>query len=250
MKIISWNLNHRTLEKPIPSDTLRFFIEAKADLICLNEYVDGPSRRSFEAALNDAGFTHQFLSPRLGNNNQIFIAAKLPVFLGDLKAPDLTDAAITNFLHIRLADSSIEIVGLRAPAYKLASERQAYWAQLGAIMRAASSRNIIFVGDFNYDPFPGAARGAAAIDFNLGGNFSIPNPSGAWSFMSIDGQNTSRIDHVLVARGLCAESVRYLTEFNGIRLAGSKNTAAITDHAALVFDLDYAHCPHPVLEPA
>ena len=42
MKLISWTLNHRTLEKPIPPDVLRFFEEFDADLISLNEYVDGP----------------------------------------------------------------------------------------------------------------------------------------------------------------------------------------------------------------
>lgn len=240
MKIISWNLNHRTLEKPISSDVCRFLIDSGADLICLNEYVDGPSRRGFEDTLNQAGFAYRFLSHRLGNNNQIFIASKLPACVGDITAPDLTDAATTNFLHIKLVESSIEIVGLRAPAYKFAFERNAYWAQLGAIIRAASSRKIIFVGDFNYDPFLGATRGAAAIDFNLGGHFSIQNPEGDWSFMSIDGQKTSRIDHVLTAQGLRAASVRYLTEFKEIRLAGSKETAAITDHAALVFDLEMA----------
>lgn len=242
MKIISWNLNHRTLEKPISPDVVRFLIESGADLICLNEYVDGPSRRAFEETLIKAGFANKFLSPRLGNNNQVFIASKLPARLGDIKAPDLTDAATTNFLHIQLGESSIEIVGLRAPAYKLASERNAYWAQLGAIIRAASSRNIVFVGDFNYDPFLGATRGAATIDFNLGGDFSIPNPEGGWSFISIDGQKTSRIDHVLTARGLRARSAEYLTEFNGIQLAGSKEAAAITDHAALVFNLERAPC--------
>jgi exonuclease III len=48
MKIISWNLNHRTIEKPIPDDVVIFFDKYAPDIIALNEYVDGESRNEFK----------------------------------------------------------------------------------------------------------------------------------------------------------------------------------------------------------
>jgi hypothetical protein len=238
MKLISWNLNHRTLEKPIPPDVLRFFEEFDADLISLNEYVDGPSRGAFKNGLQKIGYTHQLISQRFGNNNQIFIASKHPIILGELTAPQLTDAAVSNFLHVKLEGSDIEIVGLRAPAYKVSAERVEYWKQLAEIIRSTSTRKIIFVGDVNYDPFTGVAASVPSLSFGLEGKFYIPNPTGEWSFISIDGKNRTRIDHAIVSEGLRVAGVEYLNSFNGITLAGSKDMKAITDHAVLALDFN------------
>jgi hypothetical protein len=220
VKILTWNLNHRTIAKPIPDDALRVFIESDADLISLNEYVDDPSRHSFKETLAEAGLVHQHVSPSLGKNNQIFIASRLPLSEGDLNAPTFTDAAATNFLHVKIEGANMEFVGFRAPAYKLANERMAYWTEMGEIIRAAGRRNIVFAGDINYDPFLKTAPGAKVISFNDESDFSIPNPAGEWSFISMDGKRTSRINHTIVAGGLAVSGAAYLATFNGLNLAG------------------------------
>ena len=39
------------------------------------------------------------------------------------------------------------------PAWNLAPDRKAYWAELGQIMKSAKDRGILFAGDINFDPF-------------------------------------------------------------------------------------------------
>jgi len=238
VKIASWNLNHRTIEKPLPDATGRFLAELEADIISMSEYVDGLSRDTFKDDLKKAGYTHQLISPRIGKNNQIFIASKHPLQIGDLTPPSLTDAATTNFLHVRLEGKGFEFIGIRAPAYKLTSERTRYWQQLGEILRSVAGRSIVVAGDLNFDPFPDTASTADSITFKLAEKFTVPNPSGKWSYISIDGKKTSRIDHAIVSEKVRVLSAEYLTEWKGVQLAGSKEMAPITDHAVLVFDVE------------
>ena len=238
LKIISWNLNHRTIEKPIPNEIAMFFEEYKPDIIALNEYVDGESRNEFKQELTELGYFHQLLSPKVGRQNQIFIASKNEITLGDIHAPDFTDPAKTNFLHVTMEETDLELVGFRAPFYKLASERNAYWKQVSEKIAGVSKRQILFLGDINYDPFKGASNSAPEIEFDLAGSFRIPNPEGEWSFISIDGKNKSRIDHAIVSDGVNVSNVKYLTVYNGITLAGSKSDSAITDHAVLSVDVE------------
>ncbi len=238
MKIASWNLNHRTIEKPIPDAAGRFLAELGADIISMSEYVDGLSRDTFKDDLKKAGYTHQLISPRIGKNNQIFIGSKHPLQIGDLTPPSLTDAATTNFLHVKLAGKGFEFIGIRAPAYKLTSERTEYWRQFGGILRSAAGRSLVAAGDLNHDPFLGATSKADSIAFKLAERFTIPNPKGTWSYISIDGKKTSRIDHAIVSEKGRVLSAEYLTEWKGLQLAGSKEMAAITDHAVLVFDIE------------
>ena len=238
MKIIEWNLNHRTIEKPIPDEALTFFSKYSPDIIVLTEYVDADSRNNFKQRLMEVGFSHQLISPKVVKQNQIFIASKQEIQLGDLTPPDLLDAARTNFLHISIPDCNIEIVGFRAPSYKLASERFEYWKIFAEIVRSANDRNIVFIGDINYDPFSGVTAFAPEISFSLERSFRIPNPEGEWSFISIDGKNKSRIDHAVVSDGVKVCKASYMANYDGIVLAGARSDAAITDHAALSLEVE------------
>jgi hypothetical protein len=237
MKIISWNLNHRTIEKAIPLDAIRFFSDFAADLIVLNEFVDGPSRKMFKEGLKQIGYGHQFVSVKRGKQNQVFIASTISIKLGDIAPPQQDDASITNFLHVLVEGKELEVVGFRAPAYKSFLERQSYWRELATIMQAVGNRRIVFLGDVNFDPFQGAAASATEIHFNLAAKYSIPNPQGEWSFISIDEKARTRIDHAMVTEGLKVTDVRYIAKHNGITLAGGKVSNAITDHAVLALDL-------------
>ena len=241
MKIASWNLNHRTIEKPIPAEALRFFAAFGADLLVLNEFVDGHSRQQFRSELEKNGYKHQLVSSKIGKQNQIFVASKIAISRGDLNPPQQDDAAITNFLHITIDGTSLEIVGFRAPAYESSTERHSYWQELAAIMRSVGSRPIIFIGDVNYDPFSGITASVPEIRFDLAGSYSIPNPKGEWSFISLDGKNRTRIDHAIVADGVKVAHAEYFSSYDGISLADSHGKGAITDHAVLsltLHDLD------------
>lgn len=233
MKIISWNLNHRTLEKPIPDNAVIFFKKYSPDIIALNEYVDCESRFIFKQQLAGLGYSYQLISPKISNHNQIFIASKFEISLGDIAAPDFDGSSLTNFLHVKLANYPLEIVGFRAPAYKLLSERNEYWQQIAKIINNLEERKIIFLGDINYDPFYGVSASAPEIKFKLSTYFKIPNPHGDWSYISTNGKNKSRIDHAIISDDIEVTDVKYISAYEDITLAGSKNDMAITDHAVL-----------------
>lgn len=126
MKIISWNLNHRTLEKPIPATVIDSLQHLDADIVVLNEYVDGPSRAEFKDNLNGIGYGHLAVSTHYPKHNQVLIASRHAITEGDLEAPNLTLPAKSNFLHVKLADQTLEVVGARPPAYKTKRETEAY----------------------------------------------------------------------------------------------------------------------------
>ena len=144
------------------------------------------------------------------NTNQVFAASRHPFKLGDIAAPTLDVWASSNFLHIQFWHTTFELVGLRVPAYDKAADRDAYWAELGPIMRAASSRPIAFLGDINRNPFTKAANEAAAeVRLPECELYRIPNPTGDWSHISTNGTGTGRIDHVLHTEAVHVEAAEY-----------------------------------------
>ena len=238
MKIITWNLNHRTIEKPIPEGVLVFITDSNPDVIVLTEFVDGKSREYFKETLAELGYSYQLLSSKVGKQNQVFIASKFEFAKGVSVAPNITSPAETNYLHVFLPRQELNIIGFRAPSYKTSKERKAYWKQLAGIASSISKKNTIFLGDINYDPFTGISAFSTEIEFSLAGTYKIPNPEGEWSFISIDGKNKTRIDHAILSESLKLKRAEYITAFNGIVLAGSKNDSAITDHAVLSVELE------------
>ena len=61
-------------------------------------------------------------------------------------APVLDSHVDTNFLSIRLLDSGLEIVGLRAPAYKTNAEIGAYWEAPKHNLEGMTDRRILIIG--------------------------------------------------------------------------------------------------------
>lgn len=237
MNVISWNLNHRTIEKPIPDTVVDFFRLKNPDIIILNEFVDGVSRDIFKNDLKDLGYEHQQISDKLDIHNQIFIASKHEIQAGDLEAPQLDDASKSNFLHATVPQANIELVGFRAPYYKTAALRKEHWGQVYTIMNSVGSRPICFIGDVNTDPFRDSPRALKEVSLPDAEQFIAPNPQGDWSYKSINGKHTSRIDHAFISSALEYANPEYITTFGDITLAGSKADQPITDHAVLSIDL-------------
>jgi len=241
VRVVSWNLNHRIREKPIPPTLGELFASMQADVVLLNEFVDGPTRATFRESLRSAGFPYQQVSHAPARHNQVFAASRCPFSPGDLEPPSLDGPAIAGFLHIRFDAAPIELVGLRAPAYERATDKHAYWAQLTAIMQAASARPIAFVGDVNRNPFVEAGqRNAGAVRFSECAGFRVPNPTGDWSYMNTDGTKTSRIDHVLHTGAVRIGAPAYVPRFRDWVLAGPASEDPMSDHAALTFTVSRA----------
>jgi len=238
LKVISWNLNHRTIEKPIPADIVTLFSGLHANLILRNVFVDGRSRSGFRDSPTDAGYIFQMVSPTPAGHNQVFAASSSPFRLGDSRPPSFDGSATSNCLHIQFTTLPLELVGLRVPGYTLAADRRTYWAQLVAIMRGLKDRSIAFIGDINRDPFSkSGSHEVRSIPFADRDGYVIQNPIGGWSFINYNGAKHSRFDHVIHASALDVASVNYVAEVGGRVLAGPKSTTPISDHAALVLEI-------------
>ncbi|MCB1063600.1 MAG: endonuclease/exonuclease/phosphatase family protein [Verrucomicrobiae bacterium] len=237
MKIVAWNLAHQVKKRPIPDYLVDVIKDLHADTVLFNEYVDDESRLPFKEAMREAGFTHQAVSSTPARHNQIFAASRVEFVIGDLKPPQFDGSAVSNFLHLRFPGSSLEIVGLRAPAYTKAADKHAYWAELAGIMATAKERPILFAGDVNYDPFVKAKLpDREQVSFHLCEGYVIPNPGGEWSYLAHSGKGF-KIDHVIHTPSVKVRNVEYVDWIRGRYLAGEKIKRPISDHAALRFEV-------------
>ena len=85
MNVIAWNLAHQIREKPIPDYLVEVIQDLDANTVLFNEYVDADSREPFKAAMRDAGYEYQAVSPTPARPDQIFAASRHRFEVGDLK---------------------------------------------------------------------------------------------------------------------------------------------------------------------
>lgn len=234
--VAAWNVGHRTRRKPIPDELPGALELLNSDVIVLTEFVDdGPDRDVFRAKLGASGYVHIHATDPLPAHNQVFVASRLPFDIGDIVAPTTTSHAISNFLHVSLRDSDIELVGMRAPSYT-GAERSSYWGEVDGILRNAGDRALVVAGDLNEDPFKGVSESFTSRRFHGLETFSAARPVGRWSFMDPHKESKrSRIDHVLHTPRIRISDARYVDEVGGFRLAGPVSSAPLSDHAALTF---------------
>ena len=76
MKLLTWNLNHRTRPKPIPDLVPEVIKALSPDLLVLTEYVRGPSHDSFLTCLFDLGLCFTLMSPEANGENSVLIAGR------------------------------------------------------------------------------------------------------------------------------------------------------------------------------
>ena len=234
MRLIAWNLGHQTQERRINAGFDEVISKLAPDVLTLNEYVDGSTRKPLRDHLERLGLDHIAVSDRITTNNQVLIASRYPFTTGDLVGPYTEDGGgPSNFLHIALAEPDMEIVGVRVPAYLKRSDLQDYWAKFAALVRSTAKRKIIFAGDLDADPDVPGHCGSATLSALRTEGWNLPTPSGAWSFAS-----GSRIDHVLGAPGAFRLSASYVSDLDGIALASRDTANRISDHAALVVEVD------------
>jgi len=143
VRIVAWNLGHMARERPISPPVLDMIAHLAPALLVLNEYVHGASRDWFVAGLSDLGLTQCCQSERVGKNNQVLVASRRRFRRGELIGPATSDdAGVTNFLHVVMEDTPLEIVGLRVPTYS-GSTRRAY-----ALLMGPSCKRSSWIGTF------------------------------------------------------------------------------------------------------
>jgi len=234
--VAAWNVGHRAKRKSIPEELATAVESLNADVVLLTEFVDGGEDRDlFRSRLGAAGYEHFQASGALRGHNQVFAASRLPFNVGDIGAPATTSHATSNFLHITLCDSEIELIGMRAPSYT-GAEKANFWGEIDGILRTAGDRALVAAGDLNEDPFKGVSQSFNSRKFHGSERFSASRPEGRWSFMDPNKETSrSRIDHVLHTPRMRISDARYIDEVAGFRLAGPASSTPLSDHAALTF---------------
>jgi exonuclease III len=236
LHLAAWNINHRTGRKSIPPDTLHAIAALDLDVLVLTEFVDGDHHTRFKESLKDIGFSSLAVSVKAPRQNQVLIAARSPLADdGLLPLPGHTEAATTNWLHRRLPELKLEIVGFRAPVYLAADDRLGYWNQVETITRSARDRRVIFLGDFQLNPHTDTRPCARVFPRLQAEGFRLAEPRGDWSYHGGNDSDGTRIDHALASPAIAITDARYLYKAGRHTLAGpaSRRGPALSDHALL-----------------
>ena len=232
VKIVAWNLGHQTVERPIKGGVLEAVRKLAPDVLTLNEYVHGESRKSFLEGLSKVGLVHVLVSERVGTHNQVLIACRHPLKHGPLRGPASENgAAESNFLHVLIPDAGIEVVGMRVPSYE-GRKLKAYWTGLQETVRGARGRSILFIGDLNTDPEATQRPTSGYLRALREEGWTVTAPSGAWSFVG-----GTRIDHAIASPTVTLLSAQYVAELGKLQLSSRNSVTRLSDHAALVVEL-------------
>jgi len=105
-------------------------------------------------------------------------------------------------------------------------------------MDMAIEKPVVFVGDFNGDPDGKKSPAGTHLAELRSSGWRVPSPEGEWSYISHDGSRRSRLDHVAASPVVQVTNARYVTTVEEIVLAGPSEVSPISDHAALIVDVD------------
>ncbi|HET9236139.1 MAG TPA: endonuclease/exonuclease/phosphatase family protein [Oligoflexus sp.] len=239
MRIITWNVNHRTKEVPIRSGLIEALLALEADVMIITEFVPGKSRTAFYQALSDGGYPFTIISEHLRGHNTIFIASRFPLTKGDLVAPSLMKAMTPNALHVRLPSVGIEILGVRLPLPVKKEHHFLWWEWVLASASSVRELPLVIIGDFNVDSrnrrFPKWKWSDPVQKLSELG-FSLATPSTGFSFFPRADKKKTCLDHAFISKDFRLLRAEYVTEISGLRVAGTDG--AVSDHAVLLVDAD------------
>jgi hypothetical protein len=148
---------------------------------------------------------------------------------GLLPLPGHTEAATTTWLHRRLPELDLEVVGLRSPTYVTPAGREGYGNQVAHIARLARGRRLIFIGDLGTDPATDTRGCAEPLQRLFADGFALTRAQGDWSHRLPDGR-TTRVDPTKfheICRG-CSSVLEFDLSDVQTRGLSSKDYAYIT----------------------
>jgi len=223
MRIISLNVNHKTLPRRVPVGLIHSLDELNPDILVLTEFVSGEEGET-EQLIQQFGYrtatSGAVRRPTRGWCNQVLIASKFEFVALSKPVNPPTVSAETNYLCIKLP--GITINAIRAPMYRAVRQWREYWSWL-----VRQLNGDLTIGDLNVDPKRQHRGDLIALEYLNGTNWQFGEPEGEWSYKGPSGK-TSKIDHVLVKDTLQLKSVKYVQE---------PFWPEYTDHAALVVDI-------------
>lgn len=237
MRILAWNVNHRTTQKRIPPDMAVAIGSLSPDVVVLTEYVPGPSREQFIADIDAAGLSYILTSLRVPGQNSVLIASRMPIEAGHIHAPAIAPALPSNVLHVHLPESGIDVLGLRIPDYSgTPALRRACWDWIQEVAREIHQRPSTILGDLNTDPTYSPARCGDRFARMEDEGWHHAKPPGS-SYWTLKGGLGKQLDHAFFSPHFRVLAAEYVREFRGFTFAGA-NPGAMSDHAALLVTIE------------
>ena len=235
MKILTWNVNHRTRRKAIPLGLGEAIGALAPDLVVLTEYVPSNSHGSFIGALGTIGLLHTAISVDVPKENRVLIASRWSLVDGDIHTPAIAPSVPSNLLHVHVPDGGFDVLGLRIPDYsKQPAIRRKCWDWLLSTARTMAERPLVIIGDLNTDPRYTSARCGDRIGQLVDAGFTHASPTQGASYWTLNGHGV-QIDHAFTSRSFTVLSAEYVTQVGKHILVGKRE--AYSDHAALLVDV-------------
>ena len=235
MRIIAWNVNHRTNAKPLPRELPDALAVLHPHVIVLTEYVPGRDHEGLCGQLGARGFPYIHMSELSPGHNQVLIGTRSPSRRGRLRLGEPTPNADSNFLHVQMDVEQLDVVGFRVPAYQDSQRRAKYWGRFSKRVRSLVDRRIVVAGDFNTHVGRQTCPGAQELRSLRDAGWQLITPSGNGSYYGPKGKITP-IDHALVGQKLRVVSAEYISGKGPFRFGGTPDPA-MSDHAVLAIEV-------------
>lgn len=224
--IATWNLHHMGNHRAIKEGTLEVIAKVRPDVLVLTEYVDRDNRTDFRAGLRSLEYLEPMVSPQGKGQNQVLVASRDAQEDGGLEAPDVDDAARTNFLHRRIPRLGLGVVGFRVPYYQGEMPVQPeklvdYWGQFKRMALGEADRTVVFIGDFNIGKDDVDEPGRKAVASLVGKGFRLVGEVGG-------------LDRALLTPEIQLKSFSVLYEVAGMPLTGK---GGLSDHPMLIVEI-------------
>lgn len=242
MRLLAWNVNHRAARRKIPEWVVAAIAPYEPEVVVLTEYVQGPDHARFLTKLDALELTHSQLTPVTKGQNQVLIASRKRLSLGNHSAPAIHPAVPPNALHVVVDDSDFHVIAIRVPAFT-GSERHRLkrltWEWLLQTASDLRDRHCVIAGDLNTALTDDAADcgDCARLLLDTGWRDAIPAGGYSWRHAATSGI-TRRIDHAFVSPVLVPLHAEYSWQFHGLAPEAGSCKAGIPDHAMLVVDLE------------
>ena len=247
MRILTWNILHGGGPTRLPEIILSLLRHAP-DLLVLTEFrVTRGSQ--IRAVLADHGLVHQLASHPRGQTarNGVLVASRDAIESATCSGPRGCEG---RWLEVFVPALALHVLGVHVPDDTRLTEKAAYWQAIVAMARRRSGENCLILGDFNTGrthqdappppsrPGPGWAS-VTGCEALLGTPVTLGfvdawrrlNPAAReFSWVSSEGQ-ARRIDTVYLSPPIVPllQTAVY---------SHFERTAAYSDHAPLVVDLD------------
>lgn len=239
LRILTWNLNHKTHPKAIPSMLVDVIASVEPDLIVLTEYVHTPTRQLFLDQLADRGLSYWLVS-RLTplKENHVLIASRTPIEHGSILAPPIAPSVPSNFLHVTLPEKGCEILGLRVPDYSDKPKIQrACWDWIIDTGKTVKDRPFVLIGDFNMDPRYSRTRHGDCTGRMIDYGWQLAIPKEGASFWTPGRMVPCLLDYAFVSGHFTILDASYVSDFAGRGSIG-RTKESLSDHAILWIDIE------------